>query len=440
MKLNRAFIIVIAVLMGLMILMETTTPASVEFDWDDFSQSHLSKQPFGCYVMDSVLQASLPQGYEVIGRNHDVATDTALLKEKHTYLFTNNFFIFTGSQDVDILKLIDEGNNVLIAIDHDTGVWSEKKRIIEEELFLTLRRFAGDYTLNKENLSDNTLLDTVKWLPGGRFAPATYLINQALCQSGLNLSDSYRTLATIRVNPSYTTGYGKRDYSAKDGPDVYPVAAMRDYGKGKVVVVKMPYIFTNYGFLDDNIRPFALRLLSECGDAPIVRFDDSLYGDEDELLEGEQSSDSPLSSLLANRPLRWAFYLALATLVAFVFFSARRRQRVIPVIKPPKNHMMNFVKQIGGIYYQRHDNVDLLIKKCALFSNTVRLKTMIDLNNFDHIDEEFQALASRTGIPYEELKKQIYDVWSETHLVSISDERLKELIDVMNNILQKINI
>ena len=223
--------------------------------------------------------------------------------------------------------------------------------------------------------------------------------------------------------------------NGSDG-DVDTVAGIRDFGKGKIVVVSMPLLFSNYGILNDTIRPLVLRLLSQCSDLPMVRYDPSLISE----MEQDEQEDSPLHYLLANRPLRWALYLALATVILFVLFSARRRQRVIPVIKPPVNHMMDFVKRIGGIYYKRHDNVDLLIKKYVTFGNELRTKAMINVDDYDHIDDELQSLSTRTGIPFKELQQQIYDVWSATNASSINDKRLQQLIDAMNNILQRINI
>ena len=431
MKLSHTFIVVIIVLMAAMLLFETNAPN--RFNWDDVSQSTLSKQPFGCYVMDSVLRASLPQGYKVIGFNHDISTDTVLMGKKHTYLFTNNFDDFLDSQDEDFLKLIEKGNNVLIAADY-SDYWDEDEETTEDKLGYSFNWTNSQY-FSKATLSDNKLMDTIKWLSSGRTGSTTYIINQAFCQKELVLTSSYRILATLDRD-TYSYGYY---YGDEDSKSSFVVAGVRTYGKGRVVVVTMPLIFSNYGILNDTIRPFALRLLSECGDAPVVRFDRTLREKKDSA-DDEQDSGSPLRYLLKNRPLRWAFFLALATLVAFVAFSARRRQRVIPVIKPPVNHMMDFVKRIGDIYFQRHDNVDLLIKKYVTFSNDVRSKTMIDIDNYDHIDEELQSLSSRTGIPFPDLKQQINDVWSATHADSISNERLKKLIDVMNDILRKIYI
>ena len=240
----------------------------------------------------------------------------------------------------------------------------------------------------------------------------------------LKLEPAFRTLATI-------SGTNMESYYK------VTVAGIRDYDKGKVVVVSMPLLFTNYGILDDNMRPLVLRLLSECGDLPVVRYDGSHI---DKVATDEQESESPLRYLLENRPLRWALYLALATLVAFVLFSARRRQRIIPVIKPPVNHMMDFVKRIGGIYYKRHDNVDLLNKKYVTFSNDLRTKAMIDIDNEDYIDDELLSLSNRTGIPHNELQQQIRDVKNAANAFSISDKRLQQLIDAMNDIIHRINI
>lgn len=422
MKSSRLFIVVIIALMVVIILFEMNAPA--RFNWDDHSQSYKSKQPFGCYVMDSVLRASLPHGYEVIGSDFEQYIGENAKPVKHTFLFTNTFEYFRP--DTNFLKMIEEGNNAIIATDYNISYYDDST----EEMGLGYKCYSnnyyydGDY-FSKESLSINASYDTVYWESGEMFAPASYPINSVFCSKELILSSDYRILATL--NEKHENG--------SDG-EVDTVAGIRDCGKGKIVVVSMPMLFSNYGILNDTIRPLVLRLLSQCSDLPMVRYDPSLMSE----MEQDEQEDSPLHYLLANRPLRWALYLALTTVILFVLFSARRRQRVIPVIKPPVNHMMDFVKRIGGIYYKRHDNVDLLIKKYVTFGNELRTKAMINVDDYDHIDDELQSLSTRTGIPFKELQQQIYDVWRATNASSINDKRLQQLIDAMNNILQRINI
>ena len=442
MKLNRVFIVVIILLMAVMLLFEIGAPS--RFKWDDYSQSCNSKQPFGCYVMDSVLRASLPQGYEVRGASLNEYFGPERGDEKHTFLFTDNFDRFSIDSGIEgFLETIHEGNNVILATYMDLGDYEhyETEALGKELDFYFMNRSYGYYygsrgnkSINKDDLGKNATYEGIIWHADSLFDSTTYVINNAFTNNGVTLSTSYRILATSEYQESYNSAYD-------DEEDEYSIAAagIRNYGKGKVVVVCMPMLFTNYGILNDTIRPFVLRVLSECGDLPVVRFDPTHTGDA-VAKKQKLGQGSDLRYLLSNRPLRWAFYLALATLAAFVVFTAKRRQRVIPVIKPPVNHMMDFVRQIGGIYYQRHDNVDLLIKKYATFSQSVRSKTMIDLNDYDNIDDELKLLSSRTGIPFNELKEQILDVWNDTHADNISDKRLKQLIDSMNHILQKINI
>ena len=421
MKSSRLFIVIIIVLMVVMILFQMSAPT--RFNWNDHSQSYKSKQPFGCYVMDSVLRSSLPQGYEVIGVDIDKYTGKKANRTKHTFLFTNNLEDFIGSVDESFLELIEKGNNAIIATEYKS--YYEE---MPEEIGLGYRCYSTSYSswdnISKESLSEYVSYDTVYWEGGEKFAPASYPINSIFSTNKLTFSGDYTILATL-----------DKEGALNEDPDI--VAGICEFGKGKIVVVSMPMIFSNYGILNDTIRPLVLRLLSQCSDLPVVRYDPSLWS---KVEREEQEEGSPLRYLLANRPLRWALYLALATVVAFILFSARRRQRVIPVIKPPVNHMMNFVKRIGGIYYKRHDNVDLLIKKYVTFSNELRTKAMINVDDYDHIDDELQSLSTRTDIPFNELQQQIYDVWSATNASSISDKRLQQLIDAMNNILHRINI
>jgi hypothetical protein len=95
MKASRIFIVVIIALMAVILLFEMNAPT--RFQWDNTSQSYKSKQPFGCYVMDSVLRASLPQGYEVLGNGIEKYTGKKYKGGKHTFLFTNNYDNFINS-------------------------------------------------------------------------------------------------------------------------------------------------------------------------------------------------------------------------------------------------------------------------------------------------------------------------------------------------------
>jgi len=62
-------------------------------------------------------------------------------------------------------------------------------------------------------------------------------------------------------------------------------------------------------------------------------------------------TQSPLSFVLSQESLRWAWYMLLCLGILYILFYTKRRQRVMPVVNPIKNTSIDFVKTIGAIYY-----------------------------------------------------------------------------------------
>jgi hypothetical protein len=65
------------------------------------------------------------------------------------------------------------------------------------------------------------------------------------------------------------------------------------------------------------------------------------------------AESSPFREFLKRPPLRWALYLVLLGVVLLMGFSARRRQRAIPVETPPRNYQLDFIRHIGTLQYMK---------------------------------------------------------------------------------------
>lgn len=87
--------------------------------------------------------------------------------------------------------------------------------------------------------------------------------------------------------------------------------------------------FTNYGVLDGKNAAYLFRILSQMGGFPIVRT-------EGYMKETAQVQMSPFRYFLSQPPLRWALYLSMVSILLFMIFTARRKQRAIPVIREPE--------------------------------------------------------------------------------------------------------
>ena len=211
-----------------------------------------------------------------------------------------------------------------------------------------------------------------------------------------------------------------------------PTAVSVPYGKGEVIFVSSPLLFTNYGMLEGNTSVYIFRLMSYLADLPVYRTE--AYVKTDAMLVAEQS---PFREFIKRPPLRWALYLALLGVVLFMIFTARRRQRVIPIISKPANRSLEFIQLIGTLYYQRKDHVDLVRKKFKLFAEELRKTAGVDISDVNTDDREYLLLAEKTGMNSDRLKKVIRQIRLVLHSEgNISVDEMRSLIDAMDTIVR----
>jgi hypothetical protein len=162
-------------------------------------------------------------------------------------------------------------------------------------------------------------------------------------------------------------------------------------GKGHVYYHSDPLFLTNYYLLNSNSAPYSEAVFSYLKDQKTLWFVDS---------EVKTIATSPLSFILKNPALRYAWWLFLAGLVLFAIFGAKRKQRIIPVIEPLKNKSVEFVQSIGNLYLQEGDFQDMMAKKAQYFLHRVKMELLIDTVR---LDESFaKKLQLKTGA--EEIK------------------------------------
>jgi hypothetical protein len=102
------------------------------------------------------------------------------------------------------------------------------------------------------------------------------------------------------------------------------------FGKGNLYLCATPDVFTNYSLLTPQGADYVAKALSYMPGAQYIYWDQFQNGDI-------QEDESPLRVFFRNPALQWAYYLSLASILIFVFYEMKRRQRVIPVIEPLPN-------------------------------------------------------------------------------------------------------
>lgn len=456
MKSSRNFLFAMLVLFVLFCLLQVNLPK--KFVWSP-TFSHVDKQPLGCFVFDSILTQSLPNGYHVTKKTF-FQLDQEHAKEKISVLMVVNQQDLKQLDVKYLCNIARRGGKVMVVASSsfddgrnaDTVVVDELERTfkvkIEDGIYFSLRGI-----LSGLKAHDNDMYDTIYWNNRETmYAAQSYRMFYNMV-GGTLFVDSVPKVKRLAYTLS-TAGYDYKYDSLYVGDftrfdtivdkkerieriDTFaikkiPAAVSVPYGKGEVIFVSSPLLFTNYGMLEGNTFVYIFRLMSYLADLPVYRTE--AYVKTDAMLVAEQS---PFREFIKRPPLRWALYLALLGVVLFMIFTARRRQRVIPIMSKPANRSLEFIQLIGTLYYQRKDHVDLVRKKFKLFAEELRKTAGVDISDVNTDDGEYLLLAEKTGMNSDRLKKVIRQIRLVLHSEgNISVEEMRSLIDAMDTIVR----
>lgn len=424
MKGSRCFIVFVVAFLMLMFAVEYHLPKN--FVWTP-TFSHYDAQPFGCAVFDSLLSSSLPSGYAL-------SKETFYRLEREDTTHCRGILVVAKDltlSDVDVkslLKMAERGNKIML-------VSTLFGKYLEDTLkFNCYSSYFSPMTLKKD-LTSLLKKDTLCWVGDSTvYSPQAYSFYPPFCASyfwGDSLQGRVLSQKCMDVNQlEYQTNRSDSLYS--DSICCTPVAMTYSWGKGEIILVSTPLLFTNYGVLDGRSVHYLFRLLSQMKGLPIVRI-------EGYTKETAQVQQSPFRYFLSQRPLRWALYLTMITIMLFMLFTARRRQRAIPVIREPENKSLEFTELIGTLYYQKKDHADLVRKKFTYFAEVLRREIQVDIEVVADDEQTFRRIARKTGLEVEEISRFISEVRPVIYGGrTIDDVEMKRMIDKINEIINDI--
>ena len=335
----------------------------------DWKQTYLAKDkiPFGTYILHQQLTDIFP-GAKV------KTVQTAIYNTLQAKpVGPSNYLLIAGTVKVDALdysemvKYMQAGNNILIAADQLQGILLDtlKLKVRANFSFRSKRKFP----INFVNPSVKKEYD--------------YYFEKGISSQYFSAIDTARATVLGQVQNEQANFVQYR------------------FGKGALYLMPNPQLLTNYSLLKEDGMDYAGKILSYLPKA------DQLIWDE-YFTKRDQNNTSVLRVFFEYDQLRWAYYIALFSLVAFVLFEVKRRQRIIPMIEKPKNTSVEFVEVVGKVYYQQRNNRDIAEKKItyllAYIRNKYRLKTT-------ELDQEFTTelinIAGASEAIIEELLQEI---------------------------------
>ena len=201
------------------------------------------------------------------------------------------------------------------------------------------------------------------------------------------------------------------------------------YGEGAFFIHAAPLCFSNYFMLTRSNAAYTAKALSYLpGNIKQVYWDEYYK-------RGPEGSDNPFRFLLANAWLRWAFRISVFTILLFILFEMKRKQRVIPVIEPPRNSTLDFVQTVGSVYFNQHDNKNIALKKINYFMEFVRSGFYLSTSQFN--DAFIQALAKKSGVSENETRQLVNLIYEINESPQITDQALIQLSNQIDSFYAK---
>jgi hypothetical protein len=378
MKRHSLYIFLLVAAIALVITVELLTPKPI--DWRT-TYDRTDKIPFGSKILYELLPDIFP------GQPINVHS-TTLYENKDNlgpgnYLFIGDSFT-PAEQDLAILlELVANGSQAFIAAGNLSN------NLLD--------------TLDIETDYDISLTDTV----------LTNLTNPRLKAKNPYIFTRINSLFSFQSADSAKVNFQSLGTISTGTPNFIRIR----WGKGSFYLHAIPQVYTNYNMLARKNEEYISKTLSYLPVQPVYW---------QEYYKGNQhESQTPFRFIISTPPLRWAFYLSLLAVVIFVLFEAKRRQRIIPIVKPLANTTLEFTQTIGRLYFQHKDHKNIAEKQITYFLDHLRSQYYTSVQVFD--EALYERLVQKTGQPKEDivqLFKLITFIRSQSH---ISQTTLLEL-------------
>ena len=384
---------ILIILVSLGILQESlkTEPISWYPSYADFDD-----RPLGSEVFYNLMQTTdVIENQETITRNPYQFFESSN-KEKGDIIFFNSYVNLTDAEVESTLEWVNQGNNVLIA-----------SKGFPEQLRDTLG-FTQliKYSYDRFNLKD------------AKYELSWYHRDQPQDKKfGFWKDLDYMYFDSISPQLEVMSRI-ERLIDSTDKKQIFPNAIKADFGQGSFYLVSTPAIFSNYFLVENNNYQYTFELLAYL-DLSNTYYVDQYYKNF------KSNISSPLYYLLTNQQLKTGYYLLIITLLFFVIFEGKRKQKPIPVIEPLVNRSLEFATTIAGLYYKNKDHKSIAVKRIQLLKQFIRKEYKM---NTEIINEEFvEELAQKSNTKVAQVKHLFKLITKINQSQKISEDKLEDL-------------
>jgi len=381
---------ILAAILIVTIVFEVMKPKPI--DWR-FTLEAKDKIPYGTYVLKKTIKDIFPKQKIYTNKKTTFQYKNHLDYNSTTrnYIYIANEFKIGKLEIETILNLVKNGNNVFISAHHFGKLFSDTLNFKVDNTAL----FDTSSTMNFYNKSLKRRID------------------YEYGKSASNIT--FKEIDTLKMQ---VLAYSKNKN---------PILVRQKIGGAHIYINTTPEIFTNYAMVTEKNYEFAYKTLS------YLPIEDIVW---DEYYKPFRKNNKSLLSVIYEMPgIKTAYIILLITALVFVFFTAKRKQRIIPIIKPYENKTLEFVETIGRVYYNSKNHKGIAEKKYQYFSNFIKRKYNINISGNEIIS--YGKISEKTAVEINVIKKLLLTYDKINKLEKISAEQLNNFNNYIEDFYDK---
>lgn len=395
MRKDWKYILYLSLAFGLFVAVKLLSPH--QHDWT-VTFAHDDKNPYGAYALAELLPDVFPE--ESIRHSYLTLYEIKDSLKRSGSIISISANFSAGKEDTEaLLKHLEGGGSAFISAHYFLGHFADTLKLSTYDYF-----FKGGDILTRNDTAAirfvNPSLDTT----------LQFYFKRDNAHNYFSKFDTTRTTVVARND---------RDN---------PVTIRMQWGKGHLILNCTPLAFTNIYLLAKENHTYASATLSYLPKTDVE------WTEHYHL--GRMESRTPLRFILTSEPLSWAYYLTVFSILLFMLVEIKRKQRIIPIIKPLENTTLEFVTTIGNLYYQSGEHKNIAEKKIHFFFDYVRTKYWLQVNKLD--DAFIVALSRKSGKPEEDVRALITVIAYIQHRPDIAIDRLVDLNERLEKFYQNL--
>jgi hypothetical protein len=355
---NRLIFVLLAIALVLTVILVWAGSGNKRHSWR-VTYSARSKEPYGTFVLHDLLGRQFP-GNKLTDVRDSLQQVLPTTDEGANYLLLGPGAVLAYEEQERLLDFVAAGNTALLALE------LPPLELLQDMAQRSCNSYEGQW-VDPFSHTDSIIRVNLNHL-GLRFEHPLRMVFHRSGESDVFewhfFSDDFFCTADTRITPL-------SEVADVSGVNLVEVA----HGKGRFYLFTTPVLLTNYFVLQDQGRRYAEGVLSYLQEGPVYWDNVSrLNFDPPSRSRGNQprlQSDSPLSYVLSQPALAWAWYVLVGLGLLYLLFGARRRQAIVPIWEAHTNTSLAFIRTIGWLYFQRSSHLALTGQAIKLFRGYV---------------------------------------------------------------------